>query len=243
MAVHEQHSGAPPERVSFTLEQVNVEQYWMGAIDDIQGDSIAVALTNPSTDEEEFMTIDMSQISEKDQPYVVEGAPFEWTVGHVDDISGRRIGVSISEEAKEEARRAGIEASRALIAGESQRHTFTLTKEHSVVEELSPGQEILYSLHDKSINLKIFETTDESGNPQLRVFHKHVPQLRIAPPGTHLPTEENGTDTSTWRIEQTRFNEREQKLGSFAINYQDIADALPGVVADWAEKTFDSTSE
>jgi hypothetical protein len=112
-----------------------------------------------------------------------------------------------------------------------------------VGEKLSPGQEVLYSLQNKNTNLKIFETTDELGNPQLRVFHKHVPQLRIAPPGTRLPIEENGTDTSSWRVEQTRFNTREQNLGSFAVEFTDIADALPGVVSDWTEKTFENISE
>ncbi|HXR49844.1 MAG TPA: hypothetical protein VN778_02355 [Verrucomicrobiae bacterium] len=103
-----------------------------------------------------------------------------------------------------------------------------------MVEKLSPGQKILFSFQAKSANLKTQETTDDLGNPQLRVFYKHIPVFRLAPPGTRLPIEGAGADTSGWRVEETRFPAREQNLGSFVVDLASITDVLPGDVATWA---------
>jgi hypothetical protein len=130
MADHEQNPEVTPERAPFSLEDINVEQQWSGVIDAIEGDKLFVELTSETA--QEFIPIDKSQVSPKDQGYITEGAPFEWTVGYVDDAMGRRIGVSIiefvypeilSEEEMRKAREAGIEGSRVLLANESHHTT------------------------------------------------------------------------------------------------------------------------
>jgi hypothetical protein len=140
MANHERHSGNSPEHVSFTLEGIAVEQHWFGVVDEVHDDKFDVALTN-SKYEQEFMAVDKSQVSENDQPHIRDGAAFDWIIGHVDDTSGRRIGVSIiqfmppqplSEGEKQAAMQAGHEMSQALIAGESHRTTFDEPQEGKV---------------------------------------------------------------------------------------------------------------
>jgi hypothetical protein len=132
MADPEQHSDVSPERISLDLGEVIVEQHWIGVVDIVLGDSFEVTLTSQIAGEEEFTTIGKSQISEKDQPRIVEDASFEWRVGYVDDASGRRIGVSIIEfttpEAltdadRQEAEQAGAKMAQVLIADQSRRHT------------------------------------------------------------------------------------------------------------------------
>jgi hypothetical protein len=125
-----ERSNFPPEQISFNLEDINLEQRWTGYIGDIGDDSFEVTLTD-LLGEEEFTTIDKSQVSEQDQQYIAKDAQFEWTLGHV-DVNGRRIGVSIieftppqtkSDEERQEALQAGQEMSKALLARESRRTT------------------------------------------------------------------------------------------------------------------------
>lgn len=123
---------AEQDYLSFTLKHLKADQRWTGVIEAVHGDRLDVVLTDFFTGEEELTTLDKGQISDDDGPHAVEGAAFEWVVGHVDAPRGRRIGISMIQFSrarpltaveKQEALRVGDTMSRALLAGESHRQT------------------------------------------------------------------------------------------------------------------------
>ena len=119
-------------RQRFTLDGMVLEQRWVGRVEAVRGDQFDVVMRDENSGDEEFTTVDMSQLVDSDVERIVEGAPFEWLLGHV-DVDARRVGVSyivlitphrLSDEEKREALDAGAELEATLLAGESHRTTF-----------------------------------------------------------------------------------------------------------------------